>query len=42
VKQDESQRELATYRESQPSDWLTLGDAFRAAQAAAERESTEE
>jgi small subunit ribosomal protein S1 len=42
VKQDESQRELATYRESQPSDRLTLGDAFRAAQAAAERESTEE
>jgi small subunit ribosomal protein S1 len=42
VKQDESQRELASYRESQPSDRLTLGDAFRAAQAAAERESTEE
>ncbi len=42
VKQDESQRELATYRDSQPSDRLTLGDAFRAAQAAAERESTEE
>jgi small subunit ribosomal protein S1 len=42
VKQDESQRDLASYRESQPSDRLTLGDAFRAAQAAAEKESTEE
>ena len=39
VKQDEFQRDLASYRESQPSDRLTLGDAFRAAQAAAEKES---
>ncbi len=42
VKQDEFQRDLASYRESQPSDRHTLGDAFRAAQAAAEKESTEE
>jgi small subunit ribosomal protein S1 len=42
VKQEEFQRDLASYRESQPSDRHTLGDAFRAAQAAAEKESTEE
>jgi hypothetical protein len=40
VKQDEYQRDLASYRESQGSGGQTLGDAFRAAQAA--RESTEE
>jgi small subunit ribosomal protein S1 len=33
VKQDETQRDLATYREAAPSDRSTLGDAFRAAQA---------
>jgi small subunit ribosomal protein S1 len=33
VKQDETQRDLATYRESSGSDRSTLGDAFRAAQA---------
>jgi len=33
VKQDETQRDLASYRESAPSDRSTLGDAFRAAQA---------
>ena len=39
VKQDEYQRDLASYREAQPSAGQTLGDAFRAAAA---RESTEE
>jgi small subunit ribosomal protein S1 len=33
VKQDETQRDLASYRESSGSDRSTLGDAFRAAQA---------
>jgi small subunit ribosomal protein S1 len=40
VKQDEVQRDLQSYRESSGSDRSTLGDAFRAAQAA--RESREE
>jgi translation initiation factor 2 alpha subunit (eIF-2alpha) len=33
VKQDEYQRDLESYRESQGSDRATLGDAIRAAQA---------
>ncbi len=33
VKQDETQRDLASYREAVGSDRSTLGDAFRAAQA---------
>ena len=38
VKQDEYRSDLATYREASGSDRLTLGDAFRAAQAAKESE----
>jgi small subunit ribosomal protein S1 len=41
VKQDEYRTDLATYRESAGSDRLTLGDAFRAAQAAKESEKEE-
>jgi small subunit ribosomal protein S1 len=40
VKQDEFQKDLDSYRETAGSDRSTLGDAFRAAQAA--RESAEE
>src|SRR6266852_3505962 len=40
VKQDETQKDLDSYRETAGSDRSTLGDAFRAAQAA--RESAEE
>jgi small subunit ribosomal protein S1 len=40
VKQDEYQKDLDSYRETAGSDRSTLGDAFRAAQAA--RESAEE
>jgi len=40
VKQDEYQKDLQSYRESAGSDRSTLGDAFRAAQAA--KESQEE
>jgi small subunit ribosomal protein S1 len=40
VKQDEYQADLKSYRDSAGSDRLTLGDAFRAAQAA--RENQEE
>jgi predicted RNA-binding protein with RPS1 domain len=45
VKQDESASDLRAYRESSGSDRSTLGDVFRAAQAAAEareRESEKE
>ena len=38
VKQDEYQRDLESYRESAGSDRSTLGDAFRAAQAAKRQE----
>src|SRR2546426_708907 len=38
VKQDEYQRDLEVYREAAGSDRSTLGDAFRAAEAAATRE----
>ncbi len=41
VKQDETQRDLATYRESSGSDRSTLGDAFRAAQARQEEAEKE-
>jgi translation initiation factor 2 alpha subunit (eIF-2alpha) len=34
VKQDEYKADLKSYRESQGSDRHTLGDAFRAAEAA--------
>jgi small subunit ribosomal protein S1 len=42
VKQEEYQRDLETFRESQGSDRATLGDAIRAAQAAATKETPEE
>jgi translation initiation factor 2 alpha subunit (eIF-2alpha) len=38
VKQDEVRSDLASYRENAGSDRLTLGDAFRAAQAVKESE----
>src|SRR5438105_2913920 len=38
VKQEEYQKDLESYRESVGSDRSTLGDAFRAAQAARDRE----
>jgi small subunit ribosomal protein S1 len=38
VKQDEYRSDLASYRETAGSDRLTLGDAFRAAEAAKESE----
>ncbi len=41
VKQDEYQRDLESFRESQGSDRATLGDAIRAAQAAAKEASEE-
>jgi small subunit ribosomal protein S1 len=43
VKQDEYQRDLDAYREtSSPTSSTTLGDAFRAAQAAAAKDQSEE
>jgi len=42
VKHDEFQKDFETYRESSGSDRSTLGDAFRAAQAAAAKEKEEE
>src|SRR5205809_6169443 len=42
VKQDEYQRDLEVYREASGSDRSTLGDAFRAAEAAATREKAGE
>ncbi len=41
VKQDEYQKDLESYRESTGSDRSTLGDAFRAAQAAAKESQGE-
>jgi small subunit ribosomal protein S1 len=41
VKSDEVQGDLKNYRESQGSDRLTLGDAFRAAQEAAQKAAEE-
>jgi small subunit ribosomal protein S1 len=41
VKSDEVQGDLKSYRESQGSDRLTLGDAFRAAQEAAQKAAEE-
>jgi small subunit ribosomal protein S1 len=42
VKQDEYQRDLESYRESQGSDRYTIGDAIRAAQAREAEQSSEE
>src|SRR5207247_7096347 len=42
VKQDEYQKDLEVYREASGSDRSTLGDAFRAAEAAATREKAGE
>jgi ribosomal protein S1 len=42
VKTDEFQRDLQAYRESSGSDRSTLGDVFRAAQAAAAKEKQDE
>ncbi len=42
VKADEFSADLATYRESPGSDRSTLGDVFRAAQAAAAAREQEE
>ena len=42
VKQDETAQDLRSYRESSGSDRSTLGDVFRAAQAAAAAREKEE
>jgi ribosomal protein S1 len=42
VKQDEYAQDVQAYRQSSGSDRSTLGDVFRAAQQAAEKENEEE
>ena len=42
LKQDEYAQDLQAFRQSSGSDRSTLGDVFRAAQAAAQKESEEE
>ncbi len=42
VKSDEYAQDVQTYRQSAGSDRSTLGDVFRAAQQAAEKENEEE
>jgi len=42
VKQDEYAQDVQAYRQSSGSDRSTLGDVFRAAQEAAQKESEKE